>query len=213
MGSASRETGANRTVPTGIALRDPRQQLFDAAEQLLLRAGPAALTSRAVTDEAGVAKGVLHKHFADFDDFLTQLVLDRIARLSAQSAALSAAVGTGTVAGNLAGALTDLFSSVAVGIVALVISRDGLRARLRAARPGARGVPLATEAAAMVAAYLTAERDLGRVAADADIAIIAPTLIGAAHLHFAGHAAASGPAPGPDPVQAMVITVLAGVLR
>jgi AcrR family transcriptional regulator len=44
-------------VPTGVHLRDARQQLFDAAERVLLRDGPDALTSRAVTDEAGCAKG------------------------------------------------------------------------------------------------------------------------------------------------------------
>jgi AcrR family transcriptional regulator len=60
-------------VPTGVHLRDARQQLFDAAERVLLRDGPNALTSRAVTDEAGCAKGVLHRHFTDFDAFLTDL--------------------------------------------------------------------------------------------------------------------------------------------
>src|ERR1700724_3650096 len=67
-----------RDVPTGVAIRDPRGQLFDAAERVLLRDGPAALTSRAVTAEAGVAKGVLHRHFADFDAFLAAFVLDRV---------------------------------------------------------------------------------------------------------------------------------------
>ena len=37
----------------------------------------------------------------------------------------------------------------------------------------------------MIAAYLTAERDLGRIAADADVDTLAPTLIGAGHLLFA----------------------------
>ena len=68
-------------MPTGVAIRDVREQLFDAAERVLLRDGPNALTSRAVTTEAGCAKGVLHKHFADFDAFLAEFVLDRIARL------------------------------------------------------------------------------------------------------------------------------------
>ena len=65
-----------------------REQLFDAAERVLLRDGPSALTSRAVTTEAGVAKGVLHRHFADFDAFLAELVLDRVARIAGQAAAL-----------------------------------------------------------------------------------------------------------------------------
>jgi len=104
-------------VPTGVALRDAREQLFDAAERVLLRAGPNALTSRAVTTEAGCAKGVLHRHFTDFDAFLAELVLDRARRVEAQAAVLRESAGTGTVAGNLTGALTALFGSVAVAIL------------------------------------------------------------------------------------------------
>ena len=68
-------------MPTGVAIRDVREQLFDAAERVLLRDGPSGLTSRAVTTEAGCAKGVLHRHFADFDGFLAEFVLDRVDRL------------------------------------------------------------------------------------------------------------------------------------
>jgi AcrR family transcriptional regulator len=194
-------------VPTGVAIRDARDQLFDAAERVLLRAGPNALTSRAVTTEAGCAKGVLHRHFTDFDAFLAELVADRVSRLDSQAAALRASAGTGTVAGNLTGALTGLFGSVALGIVSLVISRDELRARLRQARPA--GIPLLTEATAMIASYLTLERDLGRIAADADADTLAPTLIGAAHLLFAGR---EGVPPGAGAVSKLVTTVIAGVV-
>jgi AcrR family transcriptional regulator len=195
-------------VPTGVALRDVRTQLFDAAERVLLRAGPNALTSRAVTTEAGVAKGVLHRHFADFDAFLAELVEDRIDRLGRQAAALRGAVGTATVAGNLTGALTDLLGSVAVAIVALITFRDDLRARLRQA--GHAGVPLLTEAAAMIASYLAAERDLGRIAAGADVDTLAPTLLGATHLLFAGR---DGTPPEAEAVGKVVTTVIAGVVR
>jgi AcrR family transcriptional regulator len=193
-------------VPTGVAIRDAREQLFAAAERVLLRDGPGGLTSRSVTAEAGVAKGVLHRHFADFDAFLAELVLSRAERLRAQRDALVAAAGTGTVTGNVAAALTSVFESVAGAIVALVIFRDELRARLRPTWPA--GVPLAGEAAAMLAAYLTAERDLGRVAAGADIPVLAPTLIGAAHLRYADR---DGGPPPADEVRAMVAAVLAGV--
>jgi AcrR family transcriptional regulator len=192
-------------VPTGVAIRDVHAQLFDAAERVLLQAGPNALTSRAVTTEAGVAKGVLHRHFADFDAFLAELVEDRIARLSRQAAALRESAGTGTVAGNLTSALTDLLGPVAVAIIALITFRDDLRARLR--RAGHPGVPLLTEAAAMLASYLAAERDLGRIAADADVGTLAPTLLGAAHLLFAGR---DSPPPPPEAVRKVVTTVIAG---
>ncbi|MER7504232.1 TetR family transcriptional regulator [Nonomuraea pusilla] len=195
-------------MPTGVALRDAREQLFEAAERVLLRDGPSALTSRAVTTEAGCAKGVLHRHFADFDAFLAELVLDRVARLDRQAAALRGQAGAGTVAGNLAAALTDLFESVAVAIVALVISRDGLRARLREAGTG--GVPLLNEAAGMIASYLRAEQERGRVAADADVDVLAPTLVGAGHLLFADRE--SGP-PDTATVARTVTAVVAGSLR
>jgi AcrR family transcriptional regulator len=195
-------------VPTGVAIRDAREQLFGAAERVLFRDGPHALTSRAVTTEAGCAKGVLHRHFADFDAFLTELVLDRIARIDNSAAALRDSAGTGTVAGNLTGALTDLFGSVAVAIVGLVIFRDDLRARLRRDRPA--GVPVLAEATAMIASYLTIERERGRIAADADIDTLAPTLIGAGHLLFADR---NGTPPEAEAVQRVVTTVIAGVVR
>ena len=194
-------------MPTGVAIRDPRGQLFDAAERVLLRDGPGGLTSRAVTAEAGVAKGVLHRHFSDFDAFLAELALDRVALIGAQAAALRALAGSGTVAGNLAATLPDLFSPAILALIRLVIARDELRGRLRAAT-GSR-IPLVSESTAMVAGYLAAERDLGRVAADADIGTLAPTLIGAAHLVFTE---ADG-TPEPAAVARVVAAVLAAARR
>ncbi len=195
-------------MPTGVALRDAREQLFDAAERVLLRDGPGALTSRAVTAEAGVAKGVLHRHFADFDAFLAEFVLDRAGRMDSQAAALRDAASTGTVAGNLTAALTALFGSAAVAIVPLVSSRDSLRARLREAWPA--GVPVLTEAMVMVTSYLAAERDLGRLAADAEVDWLAPMLIGSVHLLWAGQ---DGTPPDPEAVGKVVTTAIGGVVR
>lgn len=192
-------------MPTGVAIRAVREQLFAAAERVLLRAGPSALTSRAVTTEAGCAKGVLHKHFDDFDAFLVELVQDRIARIKEQSVVLLESAGTGTVVDNLTGALTALFNSVAVTIVSLIIFRDELRTRLRRNTPI--GIPLLTEAGEMISAYLRAERDLGRLAPDADISILAPTLIGGGHLAFADR---TGNPPDPEDVRRMVSTVVGG---
>ncbi|MGH8995963.1 MAG: TetR/AcrR family transcriptional regulator [Acidimicrobiales bacterium] len=195
-------------MPTGVAIRNARDQLFDAAERVLLRDGPSGLTSRAVTTEAGCAKGVLHRHFAEFDAFLAELVLDRIGRIGDQSAGLRDAAGKGPVAGNLTGALAALFESVAVGIVGLVISRDGLRDRLRQATPT--GVPVLAEAGTMIASYLSTERELGRIAEDADVETLALTLIGAGHLLFAG---GKGTPPEAGAVHKVVATVIAGVVR
>lgn len=196
-------------MPTGIQIRDARRQLLDAAERILLRDGPSALTSRAVTTEAGCAKGVLHKHFADFDAFLAELVHDRVARLGDQAAALRRSAGTGSVTDNLTGALTDLFDPVAVAVVSLVIFRDELRARLRRAGP-AHGVPVLTEAGAMIAAYLSDECEMGRIAADADVDSLALALIGAGHLLFT---ARDGTPPDAGAVAKVVSTVVADVVQ
>jgi AcrR family transcriptional regulator len=195
-------------VPTGVAIRDVREQLFDAAERVLMRDGPNALTSRAVTTEAGCAKGVLHRHFADFDAFLAEFVLDRAGRVDEQTVALLGTAGTGTVAGNLTGALTALFGSVAVAVVALITSRDELRARLRETMPA--GVPVLTEAVGMIAAYLTAERGLGRLAPGAEVDALAPTLIGTGHLLFADR---TGTPPTPEAVHRAVTNVIGPALR
>ncbi len=106
------------------------------------------------------------------------------------------------------GALTTLLEPVTVAIVVLVIARDELRQRLRAA--GTSRLPLVGEGTAMIAGYLSAERDLGRIAPDADIDTLAPTLIGAAHLLFTEH---KGNPPGPQAVLKIVTTVLAGITR
>jgi len=195
-------------MPTGVALRDARSQLFEAAERVLLRDGPNGLTSRAVTTEAGVAKGVLHRHFADFDGFLTDLVLDRIAEMRARSAALRACAGNGTVTGNLTSAIAELFESACLALIGLVIARDELRTRLRQA--GAGRLPVAVETAAMIASYLTAEREIGRICPDADIGALAGTLTGAAHLLYADIERRPADAQA---IRAIVVTVIAGVLR
>ncbi|MCK2215405.1 TetR family transcriptional regulator [Actinomadura sp. ATCC 31491] len=196
-------------MPTGVALRDVRRQLFEAAGRVLFRDGASGLTSRAVTEEAGVAKGVLHRHFDDFDDFLAELVSERIAALDGPAADLRAGAGTGAVADRLTAALIHLFDPVTVSIVGLVVFRDELRARLRRAHP-APGIPLLTQAASVLSAYLRDERAMGRLAADADVDALALALIGAAHLLFADREA--GP-PAPGTLAGVVDAVIADVVQ
>ncbi len=191
-------------MPTGVHLRDVREQLFDAAERVLREGGPSALTSRAVTETAGVAKGVLHRHFADFDAFLAEFVLDRASRTEARLRELTA--GEGEVVDNLAGAITAVFTSVAVSVVALVSFRDDLRARLRETWPA--GVPVLTEAVVLIAGYLAQEQRHGRIRAGVDVDGLAPMLIGGAHLLFADRQAR----PDAEAVRRMVRQVVGPVV-
>ena len=61
----------------------------------------------------------------------------------------------------------------------------------------------------MIAAYLTVERELGRIAADADVGTLAATLIGAGHLLFADR---EGAPPDVQALRKLVTTVIAGVV-
>ncbi len=192
-------------MPTGVALRDARAQLLAAGERVLLRDGPAGLTSRTVTDEAGVAKGVLHRHFADFDDFLAVLVQERIAAVDAMSVELSDRAGTGTVTGNLSMALIRLFDPLGLALVRLVLSRDELRTRLRQETP--RGIPTLTEAVNGLTDYLAVERRLGRILPDAAPITLAQAVIGAAHLLFAGEL---GGLPDESAVHDVVEAIIVG---
>lgn len=161
-------------------MRDAEQQLFAAAERVLLRDGPNALTSRSVTTEAGVAKGLVHRHFTDFDAFLTGLVLDRIARVERQTTALLASAGQGAMVDRLTDALVELFSPLTVSIVGLIVARPALRVRLREAGTGR--IPLLGEGTEMIRTYLAAEQRQGRLPDEADVSTIAPLLTGAVHL-------------------------------
>jgi AcrR family transcriptional regulator len=191
-------------VPTGVHLRDVRTQLFDAAERILLREGPQALTSRAVTTEAGCAKGVLHKHFTDFDTFLVEFVLDRRNQMAPEADALKESAGANTIPDNLTTALTALFTSVAVAIVPLITFRDELRTRVRDTWPA--GVPVLTDAVAVIADYLSAEQTHGRLDRTADTDMLAVMLIGATHLMFADQR------PTEETVRNMVAAVLRNAL-
>ncbi|MFE7504955.1 TetR/AcrR family transcriptional regulator [Promicromonospora sp. NPDC057488] len=195
-------------MPTGVALQDPRAQLVAAAERLLATGSAAALTSRAVTDEAGVAKGVLHRHFADFDDFLAALVRTRIQQADDAGEHLIAGAGSGTVVGNVSGFLAVTLDAVALAVVALITARDELRRRLRETSPA--GVPLLAEITGALATYLAAEQSYGRVAAGAEPRYLAMTVVGTGHLMFAGEL---GARPDDTAVRELVESVLVGALR
>jgi AcrR family transcriptional regulator len=193
-------------MPTGVALRDPRAQLFAAAERILLSEGPDALTSRSVTTEAGVAKGVLHRHFADFDEFLVELIRDRAAVVRGLGDELADRVGAGGVVATAADALTTVFGPASLALIGLVTTRTSLRERLR---PATGLIPILAEAVAAITAYLAAEQEAGRLRADADPGALAFTLVGTGQLLFAGEI---GGLPDRSATEEVVEGILIGAL-
>ncbi|MER6914825.1 TetR/AcrR family transcriptional regulator [Streptomyces sp. NPDC000594] len=164
--------------PRGVAIPDLRERLFDAAERIVAREGSAALTSRAVTTEAGCAKGVLHTHFAGLDEFVAELVLDRFSRGAAVAADLPARAGTGTVAENL-GAVAAAVLALDPGVVGLSLTRPGAARHVRDAwQSGAPGFGVIQGS---IEGYLRAEQERGRVPESLDPDTVALALVGTLH--------------------------------
>ncbi|MEU2269122.1 TetR/AcrR family transcriptional regulator [Streptomyces olindensis] len=165
--------------PRGVATPDVRERLFAAAERVVEREGPGALTSRSVTTEAGCAKGLLHAHFAGFDEFVAELCLDRFARTAAKAQELSELAGQATVARNLVAVALALFDSGGPAISSLAMTRPAAALRVREALEG--GAPGFTAIQEAITGYLRAERRLGRVAETVDPGTVALAIVGTAH--------------------------------
>ncbi|PYC83204.1 TetR family transcriptional regulator [Streptomyces tateyamensis] len=178
--------------PRGVAIAGVRERLFDAAERILGRDGPGALTSRAVTSEAGCAKGILHSHFTDLDDFVAQLVLRRFQQLGEAVAALPALAGEGVVGEHLTAAALLLLDSPGPALAALALTRPAASARIREAWE--RGAPSFDTFEDSLAAYLRAEQQLGRVPAARDCGALALAVAGTTH-HLLMTAWPGGPEP------------------
>ena len=176
--------------PRGRAIPGVREQLFQAADRLLVRAGPTALTTRAITSEAGVANGVLHRHFRDLDTFLAEFAADRLQAIADTAAALPARAGHGTVTGNLTDATLALFGSNALALMNLVANRPALGTALEHVTTAVSGLG---DVEKHFTAYLEAEKKLGRIAAETDTQTIAFTLLGSVH-----HLMVTNPAGLPD---------------
>ncbi|MFF5899145.1 TetR family transcriptional regulator [Streptomyces argenteolus] len=183
-------------APRGVATPDVRERLFAAAERVVEREGPGALTSRSVTTEAGCAKGLLHTHFAGFDEFVAELCLDRFARTAAKARALSRLAGQGTVAHNLEAVAFALFDSGGPAISGLAMTRPAAALRIREALEG--GAPGFTTIQEAITGYLKAEQGLGRVAGTIAPDTVALAIVGTAH-----HLLMTGRPDTPDPRPAL----------
>lgn len=165
-------------MPRGVAIPELRQQLFTAAERVILRDGPAKLSGRAVTTEARVAAGLLYAHFSDLDDFLANYAVDRSFTVIATAAPLPARAGTGDIAANLTDTLLAVPRDTLAALARLLVLRPELAARVHDVLGDGTALDAVEQAAD---AYLAAERRLGRLAATTDPAAIALAITGALH--------------------------------
>ncbi|MEU6582589.1 TetR/AcrR family transcriptional regulator [Nocardia sp. NPDC046763] len=176
----------------GVPRPDLRPELFAAADRILVRDGAAGLTSRAITDEAGCAKGILHNHFDGLEGFLVDYAADRVQRAVDQLSSLPDRAGQGDVLDNLTEAAVTLFNSGALPTAALISARPALATRI--------GTAIAADSALsaseqIFAGYLSAEQSAGRLPSDQDTHTLAFALVGSIHhLFFTSQGAELDPA-------------------
>ncbi|MEH1125612.1 TetR/AcrR family transcriptional regulator [Micromonospora sp. CPCC 206061] len=166
-------------MPRGVAIAEPRQHLFAAAERVIAAEGPSQLTSRAVTREAGVATGLLFAHFAGFDDFLIGYAVDRSFQIAAATAGLAGRAGTGTIAANLSETVLATPLITLQAVTRLVAYRPTLAADVEAVLGNGSAALRPLERT--VVEYLVAEQQIGRLPAGADTEALALAVIGVLH--------------------------------
>jgi AcrR family transcriptional regulator len=157
-----------------------RNHILDAAHRVVSSQGLAAASTRAIAVEAGLGAGTLYNYFDDRLQLLAQSILRRATALADTLADLPARAGLDTVAENLRRTAGQALTSLdeLVPIIAAAFSDPEL---LDAFRPEMARQQSSIDPARTVEQYLVAERDLGRVRADADCGAAASLLISLCH--------------------------------
>ncbi|MFC5183960.1 TetR/AcrR family transcriptional regulator [Actinomadura harenae] len=199
---------------TAAAVRDGDRSLRDhlvaTAERLISERGMADLTVRAIARAAGVADGVLYNHFSDKDELLTEAWWAWVQDVERGLPALPVS-GEGRLADGVRAHLEYglAFHRAVVPALSGLLGRPEFLARIAAAHPPGEGWR------DRLAAWLRAERDLGRVAASAPVDAIAAMMVGVCHETVLNHLLRGIPATpeppsgvGPDELVKAVLPAL-----
>ncbi|GAB4589858.1 TetR/AcrR family transcriptional regulator [Nocardia sp. IFM 10818] len=183
-----------------------RDRILDAAADIMRERGVARATTREIARAAGYSEATLYKNFADKEDLIVQVLRERMPALDG----LQPTPGSATVEANLAGMAraTSAFYQRALPLFGGLLAEHTRIAAHReqmnrhGAGPG--------RAIGRIAEYLGAEKELGRVSADADLEAVATLLDGTCfHQAFLRYYAAG---PDADPVPGDTIERLARTL-
>ena len=154
--------------------------------RLLALHGLGGLTTREIARAADVSDGVLYNHFADKDALILEALSLELADLSSQFRNAMPVPGTATVEANLV-AIARGCTAYQLGglpLAGALLGRDELLPRfLNLVHTGDAGPQ---HVITMIASYLDAEIQAGRVTADADSTTISIMLFGACHAQVLG---------------------------
>ncbi|WP_328358911.1 TetR/AcrR family transcriptional regulator [Streptomyces sp. NBC_00445] len=194
--------------------REPaRVRILDAAHELMLTLGLARATTKEIAKAAGCSEAALYKHFASKEDLFIRVLAERLPRLGPLLTSLAAEPGRHTLEENLTEIARQaaLFYEQSFPIAASLYAETQLKRRHDdAMRQMGMGPHKPIEG---LDAYLRAERDAGRIRADADTFAAASLLLGAcAQRAFAYDATPEGVRPPLDTfARRLARTLLAGV--
>ena len=151
--------------PVRATAADTRERILDAAAQVMDTLGLARATTKQIARAAGYSEATLYKHFSDKTELLLAVLGERLPPLIALLTRLPDQAGQGVVAERLEEVATQAvrFYERQVPMLASLFAEPALLARYRQA----------------LAAYLRAERELGRIDASVDPEAGAAMLLGA----------------------------------
>ncbi|MEV8630409.1 helix-turn-helix domain-containing protein [Streptosporangium sp. NPDC051023] len=172
-----RKAAALRDGADGLSLRE---HLIATAERLIAQRGTAGLTVRDIAREARVADGVLYNHFEGKEELLALALHAHVQSVERELGELPARPGEGTVAGNLRACVDYGLALHAAFLPAFagLLSQPEVLARFDALpNPlgDGRGLRL------LLADYLRAEQDLGRLNPAAIPEAAAIMIVGTCH--------------------------------
>ena len=153
-----------------------RERILDAAARVMREQGVAHATTKEIARAAGCSEALLYRHFDDKQGLFMAVLQERLPRFALPDDV----VGTSTVEANLVRFVSGLldFYVGSFPISASIFSSSVLLARHRESIAAKGAGPQTPQL--RLQAYLEAERDAGRVRADADIEAVARLLVGAA---------------------------------
>jgi AcrR family transcriptional regulator len=158
-----------------------RDRILDAAADVMTRLGLAKATTKEIARAAGCSEALLYKHFREKEEIFLGVLKNRLPNLTATLAVLPEKAGTGSVRERLI-EVVDLAVRFYEGGLAIGSSMIGDPELVRRHREWmvSRGVgpQLANQ---MLADYLRAEQQEGRVAGGVDADAAAALLLGASY--------------------------------
>jgi AcrR family transcriptional regulator len=168
--------GARRVRGTAA---DTRERILDAANQVMSTLGLARTTTKQIARAAGYSEATLYKHFSGKTELFLAVLIERLPALVELLRRLPDQAGQGVVAQRLEEVASQAlrFYERSFPMLASLFAEPALLARHRQALAALGAGP--HQVNELLAAYLRAERDLGRIDASVDPNAGAAMLLGA----------------------------------